>query len=141
MEYRRFDNTIFARLDPGEDVAEQIRAIALAEDIRLASVNGVGATDLFSVGVFGDTLDTHHSVTYDTGHEIVSLCGSITTFHGEYYAHFHIAAADKEGVVHGGHMIQCRVFATCELTITISQGHVDRFHDKEATGLNLLSFD
>ena len=38
MEYRRFDNTIVARIDRGEEVLEQVAAIAQAELIKLASV-------------------------------------------------------------------------------------------------------
>ena len=34
MEYRRFDNTIIARIDKGEEILEQIKAIALQENIR-----------------------------------------------------------------------------------------------------------
>ena len=44
MEYRRFDNTIVARIDRGEEVLEQVAAIAQAEQIKLASVQALGAT-------------------------------------------------------------------------------------------------
>ena len=37
MEYRRFGNTIVARIDRGEEVLEQVKAIAQAEQIKLAS--------------------------------------------------------------------------------------------------------
>ena len=35
MEYRRFNNTIVARIDKGEEILEQIKAIALKEKIKL----------------------------------------------------------------------------------------------------------
>ena len=38
MEYRRFGNTIVARIDRGEEVLEQVKAVAQAEQIKLASV-------------------------------------------------------------------------------------------------------
>ena len=41
MEYRRFDNTIVARIDRGEEVLEQVAAIAQAEQIKLASVQAL----------------------------------------------------------------------------------------------------
>ena len=43
MEYRRFGNTIIARIDRGEEVLEQVKAIAQAEQIKLASVQALGA--------------------------------------------------------------------------------------------------
>ena len=51
MEYRRFGNTIVARIDRGEEVLEQVAAIAQAEQIKLASVQALGAVGEFTVGV------------------------------------------------------------------------------------------
>ena len=48
MEYRRFGDTIIARIDKGEEIVAQVRRIAEAEEIRLASVETLGAlSDLF----------------------------------------------------------------------------------------------
>ena len=52
MEYRRFNNTIVAKIDKGEEILEQIKAIALKEQIKLANINALGATNDFTVGVF-----------------------------------------------------------------------------------------
>ncbi len=52
MEYRRFENTIIARIDKGEEILEQVKIIALTENIRLASVQALGAVGKFTVGVF-----------------------------------------------------------------------------------------
>ena len=39
MEYRKFDNIIIARIDKGEEILEQLKAIAITENIKLASIN------------------------------------------------------------------------------------------------------
>ena len=52
MEYRRFGNTLVARIDRGEEILEQVREIALKEEIGLASVQALGAINSFTVGVF-----------------------------------------------------------------------------------------
>lgn len=52
MDYRRFGNTIAARIDKGEEILEQVKAIALKEEIKLASIQALGAVNQFTVGVF-----------------------------------------------------------------------------------------
>lgn len=52
MEYRRFKDKIVARIDRNEEILEQIKNIALKENIILASVEALGATDDFTVGVY-----------------------------------------------------------------------------------------
>mgnify|MGYP000541426427 FL=1 len=52
MEYRRFKDTIVARLDRGEEILAQVKEIALKEEIKLASVQALGAMNKFTVGVF-----------------------------------------------------------------------------------------
>ena len=43
MQYKRFDNNIIARIDKGEEILEQLKNIALKEDIKLASISALGA--------------------------------------------------------------------------------------------------
>lgn len=38
MEYRRFDNQIIARIDKGEEIQEQLKLIALKENIAFATL-------------------------------------------------------------------------------------------------------
>ena len=52
MEYKRFDNTIVARIDRGEEILEQLKNVALKEEIRLAEISALGAVNDFTVGVF-----------------------------------------------------------------------------------------
>ena len=50
MKYKKFENTIIARIDKGEDIVEQVKNIALKENIKLASIQALGAiNDLQSV--------------------------------------------------------------------------------------------
>lgn len=52
MEYRRFNDTIIARIDKGEEILYKIKEISLKEKIKLANINALGATNEFIVGVF-----------------------------------------------------------------------------------------
>lgn len=139
MEYRRFDHTIVARLDKGEEILEQVKTIALQEHITLATVQALGAINEFTVGVFYTDQKEYHANEF-TGHfEIVSLSGTITTMDGDFYCHLHMSAGNEKGQVFGGHLNRAIISATCEMVITILDGTVDRKFDP-GIGLNLFDF-
>ena len=52
MEYKVFGNTVVARIDRGEEILDKLRELAEKEQIKLASVQALGATNDFTVGVF-----------------------------------------------------------------------------------------
>lgn len=86
MEYKRFDNTIVARIDKGEEILEQIKTIALKENIKLAAVSALGAVNDFTVGVFKTAQKEYRSNSFSGDFEIVSLTGTINTMDNEFTA-------------------------------------------------------
>ena len=139
MEYRKFNNTIVARIDKGEEILEKINEIALKENITLANINALGATNDFTVGVFNTEEKKYYSNNFKGDFEIVSLTGTINTMNGEFYTHIHMSAGNDKGEVFGGHLNRAVVSATCEMIINIIDGKVDRKYD-ENIGLNLFEF-
>ena len=139
MEYRRFNNTIVARIDRGEEILAQIKELALKENIKLAYVSALGATNNFTVGVYKVDEKKYYKNHFVGDFEIVSLTGTINTMNHEFYTHIHMSAGNDSGEVFGGHLNEAVVSATCEMVITIIDGEVERFLDDE-TGLNLFLF-
>ena len=139
MEYRKFDNVIVARIDKDGEILEQLRVIAIKENIKLASVQALGAINDFTVGVYKTDEKKYYSNSFKGYYEITSLTGTINTMDGEYYAHLHLSAGDEKGEVFGGHLNRAVVSATCELVITVIDGKVDRVYDEE-TGLNVFNY-
>ena len=139
MEYRKFENKIIARIDKGEEILEKIKEIALQENIKLASINALGATNDCTVGVYKVDEKKYYSNEFKGNFEIVSLTGTINTMNGEFYTHIHMSAGNDKGEVFGGHLNKAVVSATCEMVIDIIDGKVDRYFDKEI-GLNLFKF-
>ena len=140
MDYKRFDDKIIARIDRAEEVHEKLKEIALKENIKLASVYGLGATDDFTIGIFSVSKKDYKERNFKGEFEILSIIGSISTLDGEYYPHLHISASNGDGNVFGGHMKSAKISVTCELTINIIDGIVDRQKDPE-TGINIYKFD
>lgn len=139
MEYRRFGNKIIARIDKGEEILTTIKEISLKENIKLASVQALGATDDFTVGVYKVDEKKYYANEFKGYFEIVSLTGTINTMNGEFYTHIHMSAGNDKGGVFGGHLNKAIVSATCEMVIDIIDGNVDRKYDEE-TGLNVFRF-
>ncbi len=139
MEYRRFGNTIVARIDRGEEILAALQEIAEAEDIRLASISALGATNDFTVGVYNVDEKQYHANDFKGNFEIVSLTGTVSTMDGRFYAHLHMSAGDEKGQVFGGHLNRAVVSAVCEMVITVIDGTVDRSFSPEI-GLNLFRF-
>ena len=139
MEYRRFNDTLIVRIDRGEEIIEKVREVAEKEHIRLASVEALGATDDFTVGVYDVDSKHYDSKTFTGPHEIVSLTGTITEKDGAFYQHLHMSAGNRDCAVVGGHLNRAVVSATCEMVIRVIDGAVDRSPDP-AIGINLIRF-
>lgn len=139
MDYRRFGDTLVIRMDPEEEILATLKTIALKENIKLASVQALGAVSSFRAGVYDLARHEYHVNRFEGAYEIVSLTGSINTMNGEYYSHLHIAAGDEKGSVAGGHLNEAIVSATCEMFVTIIDGTVDRIKSPD-TGINVFRF-
>ena len=140
MDYKRFDDKIIAKIDRTEEVHEKLKEISLKENIKLASVYGLGATDDFTIGIFSVSKKDYKERNFKGEFEILSIIGSTSTLDGEYYPHLHISASNGDGNVFGGHMKSAKISVTCELTINIIDGVVERQKDPE-TGINIYKFD
>lgn len=86
-----------ARIDRGEEILAAVREIAGAENIQLASVSALGATNDFTVGVYNVDEKQYHANDFKGNFEIVSLTGTINTMDGEFYTHLHMSAGDERG--------------------------------------------
>lgn len=139
MEYRKYGETYLVRMDPGEEILEQLERFARQEHIRLASVQALGAVKEFTVGVFSLEEKQYHANHFQGAYEIVSLTGTIDTMNGDFYCHLHMSAGDEQGRVFGGHLNRAVISVTCEMVVTPLPGTVDRVRSEEL-GINLWKF-
>lgn len=139
MEYRVFGKTVVARIDRGEEILDKLHELAEKEHIKLASVQALGATNDFTVGVFNTETRQYAANRFTGSFEIVSLVGTVNTMDRQFYAHLHMSAVNEKGEVFGGHLNRAVVSATCEMVLHLIDGTVDRRFDAD-TGLNLFRF-
>ena len=104
MEYKCLGNKIIVRIDKDEEILEQVKELALKENIRLAAVQALGATNSFTVGVYNVAEKQYYANSFSGSFEIVSLTGTINTMNGEFYTHLHMSAGNDKGEVFGGHL-------------------------------------
>lgn len=137
MKYKKFDNTYIVRLQVGDEICEKLLQLAKEENIRLASISGLGAVNEFTVGVYNTEEKKYYANEFSGAYEIVSLTGTLTRKDDEPYLHAHFAAGDDKGNVVGGHLNRAIISATAEIVINVIDGEVGRRFDDE-TGLNIF---
>ena len=139
MEYKRMQDILVVRLDPGEEILGALAAVASREAVAFGSVQGIGAVRELEVGLFDPESKAFRGNRFSGYRELTSLEGTITRRDGEPYLHLHVTAADEHAAVVGGHLVRAVVSATAELVIRTAPDAVGRRFD-QAIGLNLLDF-
>lgn len=139
MDYRKFNHDYVVRIDKGEDVIESLTKLCVEEDIKLASVSGIGATDKVIIGLFNTQEKKYYKTEYEGDYEITGLTGNISTMNGKEYLHLHANISDQQNRTYGGHLNYMRISGTCEVFIKVYEGTIDREYSDDI-GLNLIKF-
>ena len=104
MQYKKFENKLVLRLDPGDEIFSSVEKVCKGEGILLGSVSGIGAISSLIAGVYDVQKKEYIQNSFEGAFEIVSLAGNITTKNGNTYVHLHISVGDDKGRVFGGHL-------------------------------------
>ena len=139
MEYRKFNNSYVIRINKGEEIVEKLKELCEKEDIKVAEITGLGASNLVEIGLFNVNTKEYKTTTFEGMFEITSLIGNATRKDGEVYLHLHINFSDETGNTKGGHLVKCNISATSEIIVNKIEGNVDRKLSDEI-GLNLMKF-
>ena len=139
MEYRKFNNSYVVRINKGEEIVEKLKELCEKEDIKVAEITGLGASNLVEIGQFNVNTKEYKTTTFEGMFEITSLIGNATRKDGEVYLHLHINFSDETGNTKGGHLVRCNISATSEIIVNKIEGNVDRKLSDEI-GLNLMKF-
>ncbi|MBU0613227.1 DNA-binding protein [Patescibacteria group bacterium] len=121
------------RLMPNQDLKKEIVNLIVKEKIRAGYVTTcVGSLKKATIRL----ADDKSVKTWEERFEIVSIVGTVSP--GK--CHLHIALADKEGKVVGGHLKEgCLIHTTAEIIITEDEDRIyERVYNKD-TGFDELS--
>ena len=144
MEYRKFGEKYYVRLDRGEEIISSLVDICEKEDIRTAQISGIGGCESAKVGVFDEERKVYRQRELYCLLELVSLCGNVTFYEGKPYIHAHASFAyhgeDKKPELLAGHLLEATIGLTGEIILTPAEGCIGRRYDEEL-GIRVWDFE
>ena len=138
MEYKRIENKIVFRLEMGEGLMESTQRIATAENVKLASINGIGACSKIEMGYIDLSIKEYVFKTFKGNLEILQATGNITLKDGEPFPHIHISVANEDCKAFGGHLNEAIISATFEGIMQIMDHEINREFNEDL-GLALMN--
>lgn len=144
MEYRKYGDTFYIRMDRGDEIIEKILMVCKEEGIHSCTFNGIGGCGKAEIQTFIPEPGTFEMRRLEGMLELVSLNGNvIMDENGDYYHHTHAVFAYKVGEDHrvaAGHMKSIMVSYTAEIELRpVVDGEIKRKYDSE-TGTGFWSF-
>jgi hypothetical protein len=125
------------KLSHGDDLLEEITKVCQNENIKLGSVEALGAVQRARLGFYNQKTHEYQFVSLDQALEITGLVGNISVKDGNPIVHAHITLADETGKAYGGHLASGTVVFACEFILEAFDGpSFERGFDEE-TGLPL----
>ena len=144
MDYRKYGDVYYIRLDRGDEVISSIYSICEKENIASATYSGIGGCGEAQIQTFIPETGAFETRTLAGMLELVSLIGNvISDGEGGLYQHAHAAFAYKDGEDHrtaAGHVKSITITYTAEIELRpVMGGTIGRRHDPE-TGTGFWEF-
>lgn len=145
MDYRKFGDTCYIRIDKGEEVISTIKEICRKEAIRSAVYTGIGGCSRAEIQTFIPEEGSFETECLEGMQELISLNGNIIEDeNGELFHHTHAAFSYKVGDEHrysAGHMKSITVLYTAEIELRpVKDSVIKRKYDPE-TGTGFWAFE
>ena len=140
MEYRKYGDTYYVRMDRGDEVVATLLDICKKEGIRSACYSGIGGCSDVEMQVFIPEKKEFETTKVEGMLELVSLMGDVVCDdEGKLCHHTHAMFAYKEGDEHkviAGHMKSTTVLYTAEIELRPVKGGVisKQFDPETGTG-------
>ena len=144
MDYRKINDVIYARMDPGDEIISCILEICEKEQASFATYTGIGGCGEAEIQTYIPDQRIFETRKLTGLLELVSMTGSMTMDEeGKRYHHTHAAFAYQENGEHAmaaGHMKSMTVSITAEIEIRPVYGNAVRRKYDEETGTGFWEF-
>jgi hypothetical protein len=141
MRYRQIEQTpktFILVFETGDELARGLLDFVREQEVSAASFQAVGGLSSVRLGWFNwESKKYEPSVTLDEQLELLSLLGDVALKDGKPVVHAHAVVGKKDGSAHGGHLLEAHIRPTCEIVLTESPVHLQKFVDPES-GLALI---
>jgi len=120
------------RLEPGQDLFNQIEAVVAEKNIEAGCVlSAVGSLTHATLRL----ANREYYSEFDGHFEIVSMTGTVSV-HG---SHLHISISDGDGKTIGGHLVPgCKIYTTAEMVLGIFKDVIYKREFAEDSGYEEL---
>lgn len=144
MDYRKYGDTYYIRMDRGDEIVSGILEICKKEKIQSAIYSGIGGCSKAEIQTFIPEKGAFETEEINGVLELITLNGNvITDEENHYYTHSHAAVAYKvndEHHISAGHLKSITVLYTAEIELRpVIGGRISRKYCPE-TGTGFWDF-
>lgn len=136
MNFKKIDEsskTFIVVFETGDELAAGLLQFAKEQKLSAASFKAIGALSSVRLEWLSwESKPYEPSVTLDEQVELLSLIGDVALKDGQPVVHAHAVVGRKDGTAHGGHLLEAHVRPTCEVVLTESPAHLQKFIDPES---------
>lgn len=145
MDYRKYGDTFYIRLDRGDEIITGILDVCQRESLVSCTYSGIGGCGRAEIQSFIPATGSFETRVIEGMLELVSLTGNVVSDReGRRYHHTHAVLAYKDGEEHrvaAGHIRSIHVSYTAEITLKpVAGGELRRREDPE-TGTGFWDFE
>lgn len=144
MDYRRYGDACYIRLDRGDKVIASILGVCEAEGIRSATFSGIGGCSDAEIMVFSPERGAFDPEPVEGVLELVSLKGNVISDDDGLHYHAHALFAYQDGGqtrMAAGHLRDSTVLYTAEIELRPVVGGVIGREFNEETGTGFWKFE
>ena len=128
MDYKKFNETIYIRMDKGDEIISGILDICKKEMISSATFYGIGGCSEAQIQTFIPETGVFETETLHGMLELASMTGNIVRGdNGELFHHTHAVFSFKDGEEHrvaAGHIRSVTVLYTAEIELRPVRGGI-----------------
>ena len=126
--------------DVGDEVVSRLSQFASLHQLTAARFTAIGAFSEATLGYFDAKKKAYEKIPVREQVEVLSLIGDVALDGGQPKIHAHVVVGKRDGIAHGGHLLEARVRPTLEVMLVESPARLARVYDPDS-GLALIEID